>query len=92
MSSWRSGLSKASPRGRDHGGKEKEKVQQSTLSIITRLQLLDVMLGSVQGGSDARSYAILYLDGFTTQVMSNICGISDLLDYGTLSERRRRRR
>lgn len=56
-----------------------ERGRQSTLSIITRLQLLDVMLGSVQSSS---SYAILYLDSFTTQVMSNICGISDLLDYG----------
>ena len=55
----------------------------STLSIITRLQLLDIMLGSVQQHrASSQSYAILYLDSFTTQILSNVCGISDLLDYG----------
>ena len=47
---------------------------------------LDVMLGSIQGSNgrheSSNKYAILYLDAFTTQILSNICGIADLLDYG----------
>lgn len=42
------------------------------------------MLGSIQGANrrESNKYAILYLDAFTTQILSNICGIADLLDYG----------
>lgn len=54
--------------------------KETTLSIITKVQLLDVMLGSVKGRDG--EWSVLYLDSFTTQIMSNICGISDLLDYG----------
>jgi syntaxin-binding protein 1 len=65
------------------GAASASKASSSTLSIITRLQLLDIMLGSVSSQtSSSQSYSILYLDGFTTQILSNICGISDLLDYG----------
>ena len=53
---------------------------ETTLSIVTKVQLLDVMLGSVKGRDG--EWSVLYLDSFTTQIMSNICGISDLLDYG----------
>lgn len=53
------------------------------LDALNATTRLDVMLGSVQGRGEATSqYAILYLDSFTTQILSNICGISDLLDYG----------
>lgn len=54
--------------------------KETTLSIVTKVQLLDVMLGSVKGRDG--EWSVLYLDSFTTQIMSNICGISDLLDYG----------
>eukprot|EP00889_Picochlorum_renovo_P002563 jgi/Picre1/29593/NNA_004978.t1 len=37
------------------------------------------MLGSVKEDGE---WAVLLLDKFTTRIMSNICGISDLLDYG----------
>jgi syntaxin-binding protein 1 len=55
------------------------KKNDTTLSAVTRIQLLDVMLGSVK---EEGEWSVLFLDSFTTQIMSNICGISDLLDYG----------
>lgn len=28
------------------------------------------------------TWSVLVLDSFTTQMLSNVCGVSDLLDYG----------
>jgi len=53
--------------------------RETTLSAVTKMHVLDVMLGSVKEDGD---WAVLLLDTFTTRIMSNICGISDLLDYG----------
>lgn len=52
---------------------------ETTLSAVTKMHVLDVMLGSVKEDGE---WAVLLLDKFTTRIMSNICGISDLLDYG----------
>jgi syntaxin-binding protein 1 len=37
------------------------------------------MLGSVKVEGQ---WSVLLMDNVTTQIMSNICGVSDLLDYG----------
>jgi len=37
------------------------------------------MLGGVKTEGE---WSVLVLDSFTTQIMSNICGVSDLLDFG----------
>ena len=41
--------------------------------------LQDDMLGGLKVEG---TWSILLLDSFTTQIMTNICGVSDLLDYG----------
>lgn len=49
--------------------------------ILTRfvLMLQDEMLGSVKVEGQ---WSVLLMDNITTQIMTNICGVSDLLDYG----------
>jgi hypothetical protein len=37
------------------------------------------MLGSVKVEGQ---WSVLLMDNVTTQIMTNICGVSDLLDYG----------
>ena len=39
----------------------------------------DAMLSSVKVEDQ---WSVLVLDNVTTQIMTNICGVSDLLDYG----------
>lgn len=53
--------------------------RDTTLSAVTKMHVLDVMLGSVR---EEGHWSVLLLDRFTTRIMSNVCGISDLLDYG----------
>eukprot|EP00890_Picochlorum_soloecismus_P006131 jgi/Picsp_1/6519/NSC_03863-R1_sm sec1-family protein len=56
-----------------------EEKRQTTVSAVTRMRLLDDMLGGVKTEGE---WSVLVLDSFTTQIMSNICGVSDLLDFG----------
>lgn len=54
----------------------------SLLAGTTRVRLLDEMLGSVRDASGPNQWSVLVLDPVTTRIMSNVCGISDILDYG----------
>ena len=46
--------------------------------------LQDEMLGSVKVEGQ---WSVLLMDNITTQIMTNICGVSDLLDYGISRKR-----
>lgn len=37
------------------------------------------MLGSVKAEG---AWSVLLLDSITTQIMTNVCGVSDIMDYG----------
>ncbi|KAL4529037.1 hypothetical protein Ndes2526B_g06871 [Nannochloris sp. 'desiccata'] len=53
--------------------------KDTTLSAVSKMRLLDEMLGSVKVEGQ---WSVLLMDNITTQIMTNICGVSDLLDYG----------
>ena len=44
------------------------------------------MLGSVRDQSGAGAWSVLVLDAITTKVLSNVCGVSDVMEYGVSRE------
>lgn len=53
----------------------------TALSQLSRKALLEEMLGSV-ASSIPNQWSVLLMDDATTHILSRICGISDVLDYG----------
>ncbi|KAI3423806.1 hypothetical protein D9Q98_009643 [Chlorella vulgaris] len=51
------------------------------LSEATRIRLLDEMLGTVRDQSGG-AWSVLVLDVVTTKVLSRVCRVSDIMDYG----------
>ena len=41
------------------------------------------MIGAVRASG---KWSVLVLDNVTTQIMTNVCGVADLLDYGVSRE------
>ncbi|KAL4443933.1 hypothetical protein ABPG75_011670 [Micractinium tetrahymenae] len=54
---------------------------QTLLSDLTRVRLLDEMLGSVRDQAGG-AWCVLVMDAVTTKVLSNVAGVSDVMDYG----------
>lgn len=52
----------------------------------TRIRLHDVQDEMLGGIKQEGQWAVLLLDGMTTQIISNVCGVSDVLDYGISRE------
>ncbi|PSC68723.1 SM Sec1-family [Micractinium conductrix] len=51
------------------------------LAEATRVRLLDEMLGSVRDQAGG-AWCVLVMDSVTTKVLSNVAGVSDVMDFG----------